>query len=184
MEFFCSSSIAGVVSDDSVVLRAHDGVQCIAIPRAALPELIQYFENVLNSGRRDPVRISVSDVDLRITLTWKESVIPVVPRDISVIGVGVEAGQDQLEMQVDDSVLVDLRYEDQSIVLDGVVRHCTDNTIGISFPSCITDDEPDPPETLRDIVAAVQRQHVERLSDAISKLSRVGAGRPSQHGCS
>lgn len=163
MDAFTTERIIGVESGDDILLETRCGERSFSIPREVVPDLIEFFRSVIGADRRRAFRVPVTEQQFTIEIRSNAGNFCVTPKDISSIGIGAGLDEQSLKIAEGDQVTVLLSGADWDIELAGVIRSVTESFVGIEFPSCLRDEEPDPPDEFRKIVAALQMDYIRAL---------------------
>lgn len=156
-----TDDVVAVSNGDSIVLElTNEADRLLTLPVSVLPDLIQFFESTLQSGRRRAFRVPVDGLDVNFTVSAESRILEGTPRDIGMIGIGLSS---QETVSIGEEVSVLLQHEDVQITIRGIIKAVFNGTIGIFFPDCETDGEITPPEELRRLVSAVQIKYIRKI---------------------
>lgn len=156
--------VKGSVENELVQIECIESSDVVAIPIGVLPDLINFLSRVIDTGRRRAFRVPVPhSEELGLTLVIDGVDHVAVAKDLSFIGIGISCRESQYPLKLEDGCRIRIRYGADTIEVEGVVKNCSDRLIGIEFPSCLTGNEPTPPEELRRIVQALQLAYIRRL---------------------
>lgn len=157
----CTDRLTGSVENDVVHLRCLESGAELTLPLDALPSLVDFLDCAIASGRRRAFRVPVSSREnLRLTLLIKKNAYKAVAKDLSFIGVGIDCRQKHLPLDINDRCRIRIEYRQRVVEVAGIVKNRSERMIGIEFPSCLTGNEPTPPEDLRQIVQTLQLSYI------------------------
>ncbi len=163
IEPMTTEALVAEAGDRLVTLTSPDGSHSFSLPLEVLPDLMNFFEEVMNTGRRKDFRVPLTALDTSATVTMGGRTYPVTARDISQSGFGFIRGKSMPDVPRDSEVMVQLRYDTHEVKLDGRVVFLKDDRVGVWFPGSFVAGELSPPEPLRQLVAQAQREFVRNL---------------------
>ncbi len=152
--------------------------QCGTTIRMALgyiPDLLRFLQWL---DYRDYIRAfrvpTDDDCGLVATVSHGDQLFETAPVNLSLVGICADIDCDE-SLPVGLEVTVRLGLGEKETRLTGIVRRRQDANIGIEFDNCFKDGCLEPPETLRQIVAALETLWLR----ARAALGRQGAATPN-----
>ncbi len=145
---------------EELVIESSTNDNRLVVDQDLLPALIEFLcSSVIDtSNRRRAFRVEIEDdFGLNCQIEFDGRTVFARPLDLSLTGVLVELTEG-VELPLDTCVHVNLIWSEIDTVLKGIVRRKDGNKHGIFFPESIVDEELDPSDDLRSIVAELERR--------------------------
>ncbi|MBW2560544.1 MAG: PilZ domain-containing protein [Deltaproteobacteria bacterium] len=155
------------LDDHSVTFLDQDKPEApIVLPADAIDNLITFLRGPKpkTDERRIAFRVAISRLtDLAVRVNFKGKTWEVAPVDLSLTGILVQFLKTEIaDIPIDAEVGIELRFDDKTAVLRGIVRRRQGNRYGILLANSLRNGELKPPETLIVIYKALERQWLRR----------------------
>lgn len=134
--------------------------QSIQMPIGYIPDLLRFLQHL---DYRDYIRAfrvpTSNDCGLAVTISDGRQSFETAPINLSLVGLAGDIDCNE-SLPVGAEVTVCLGLDEKETSLSGIVRRREDCSLGIEFDNCFKDGCLEPPEKLRQIVAALETQWI------------------------
>ncbi len=127
----------------------------------AISDLIDYLGSFQKNDvqKRTAFRIPLTESSgLSVVLTYRDKSSAVIPINISLTGILIEFGaEDVYDMALNDAVVLSIRLDNQADDIIGKIVRRDHRQYGIFFADSVIDDEVQPPEFIASVARKLER---------------------------
>lgn len=149
-------SVEFVIDTEHLVFADQRCGSSVRMALGHIPDLIRFLQGLDYREYIRAFRVPTdSESGLSVIVSNGVEEFVAVPNNLSLVGISAEVDGEGI-LPIGAEVSVNLSHEDKETTLEGIVRRREDSDIGIEFHDCFQEGSLQPPEKLRQIVAALE----------------------------